>query len=123
MSLLPPSEVTRRWLRPGILCTLLSLTSSGVRVGRASLRRKWSNLRELADRGLAQLSAEEIAALLGKQPSELDPEHNDLKAIVSYAVGRGLLSADDLRVALNRDDEESPCTSWPNSAGKRSVSQ
>lgn len=78
------------------------------KIGRASLRRKWSSLRKLAGTALKVLPAEEVVSLLGKRPSELDPELNDLKAVVSYAVGKGLLSAEAVRTALEQDTEESP---------------
>lgn len=95
----------KTWESFALFCRSLQAETG---MGRASLRRKWSNLRQLANRVLGDLSAEEVASLLGKQPIELDPEHNDLKAVVSYAVGKGLLSAVDVRSALERDAKESP---------------
>jgi len=76
--------------------------------GRKSLRRKWSNLRQLASRVLPQISDSELMALLGKKRNELDPEENDLKAITSYGVGKGLLKAPEVREALKADESESP---------------
>jgi hypothetical protein len=76
--------------------------------GRKSLRRKWSNLRQLASRVLPQIPDSELMALLGKKRTELDPEENDLKAITSYSVGKGLLKAPEVREALKADESESP---------------
>ena len=76
--------------------------------GRKSLRRKWSNLRELTSRVLPHIPDSELMSLLGKHASELDPEENDLKAIASYSVGKGLLNATEVKKALRADEVESP---------------
>lgn len=78
------------------------------RVGRPSLRRKWANLRTLADRVLPDIPDELVTSLLGKAKSAADPEENDLKALVSWAVGHGIVKATELRTALEDDNRASP---------------
>ncbi len=78
------------------------------RVGRPSLRRKWANLRALADRVLPDIPDELVTSLLGKAKSAADPEENDLKALVSWAVGHGIVKATELRTALEDDNRASP---------------
>lgn len=78
------------------------------RVGRASLRREWANLRALADRVLPDVPDELVISLLGKAKSAADPEENDLKALVSWAVGQGIVKATELRTALEDDNRASP---------------
>ena len=56
--------------------------------GRQALRRRWANLRALASEAATKISPAEIEALLGKPLADLDPEQNDLKALVSYALGK-----------------------------------
>jgi hypothetical protein len=77
-------------------------------VGRASLRRDWTNLRALAERVLPAVPDDLVISLLGKAKSAADPEENDLKALVSWAVGKGLIEATELRTALDDDDRASP---------------
>lgn len=60
--------------------------------GRRALRRRWETLRELAEEASTKLKASEIEALLGKPYERLDPEHNDLKALVAYAAGKGVIA-------------------------------
>jgi hypothetical protein len=51
--------------------------------GRKALRRRWASLRALAHEVSAKVSPSEIEALFGKPYEQLDPEHNDLKALVA----------------------------------------
>ncbi len=89
-----------KWLRD------LTRQSKG---GRGALRRRWQHLRGLADEALAQISDAEIRMLLGRERHELDPELNDLKAIVAYAAGRGVLAHPErLPQALDADETADP---------------
>lgn len=72
--------------------------------GRKALRRRWATLRSLADRVAQAVSASEIEALLGKPYDQLDPEHNDLKALVAYGAGKGILPNPASLQAVLRDD-------------------
>ena len=72
--------------------------------GRAALRRRWSALRLLADQVAAKLPEEEVTALLGKTFGQLDPEHNDLKALVAYAAGKGIIPNPALLQEVLRQD-------------------
>ena len=77
--------------------------------GREALRRRWEHLRRLADEVLPKIHESEIKALLGKRRVDLDPEVNDLKAIVAYAAGRGILqSPERLTRALVADETADP---------------
>ena len=59
--------------------------------GRKALRRRWTALRNLAGKVAESLAPGEIESLLGKPYDQLDPEHNDLKALVAYGAGKGLI--------------------------------
>ncbi len=76
--------------------------------GRKSLRRDWTNLRGVAAKVLERIPDEVVMSLLGKAKTALNPEENDLKALVGYAVGQGLLNSEELRDALDADDRASP---------------
>lgn len=76
--------------------------------GRKSLRRDWTNLRAVAARVIESIPDEVVMSLLGKAKTALNPEENDLKALVGYAVGQGLLGSEELREALDADDRASP---------------
>src|SRR5947208_3423187 len=52
--------------------------------GRRALRRRWATLRKLAQETAERIPPAEVIALLGKPYEQLDPEHNDLKALVAY---------------------------------------
>ncbi len=81
--------------------------------GRKSLRRDWTNLRAVAARVIESIPDEIVMSLLGKAKTALNPEENDLKALVGYAVRQGLLGSEELREALDADDRASPYTGWP----------
>ena len=51
---------------------------------------------------------EAVDQLLGKSKANLNPEENDFKALASYAVGKGLIDAEDVRQALRDDNVEAP---------------
>ena len=51
--------------------------------GRPALRRRWERLRLLASKVEEQLPEGEVVSLLGKPASQLDPEENDVKALVA----------------------------------------
>src|SRR5687767_15127913 len=87
-------------------------------VGRAPLRRRWSNLRELAMGVLAKLDPAEVVLLLGKPPRDLDPEENDLKAIVAYAAGKGLVDHSLLQTTLRNDHVADPLAFLAGISGK-----
>jgi hypothetical protein len=77
--------------------------------GRPALRRRWVGLRALANQVKDQIGPEEVRRLLGKDFSQLDPEHNDLKALVAYAAGKGILpDAAVLQTALRDDADADP---------------
>jgi hypothetical protein len=87
--------------------------------GREALRRRWRHLRGLADEVLPQIPDAEVKALLGKPRTELDPEANDLKAVVAYAAGRGLLkSPERLTQALAADETADPLAFLATLSGK-----
>lgn len=72
--------------------------------GRKALRRRWTTLRALADQVADKISPAEIQLLLGKPYEQLDPEHNDLKALVAYGAGKGIVT-DPLQLQnVLRDD-------------------
>jgi hypothetical protein len=87
-------------------------------VGRASLRRRWVNLRALAQTILPQLERAEVVRLLGKEPEALDPEENDLKAVVAYGAGKGLVDRARLATALRKDNVADPLAFLAGISGK-----
>lgn len=72
--------------------------------GRLALRRRWESLRALAEVVIAKLPPGEVEALLGRPVHLLDPENNDLKALVAYGIGRGFLKDPSLLQAALEDD-------------------
>jgi len=82
--------------------------ASRQKVGRPTLRREWSELRRLAERVRPVVSEQLVKSLLGKSWATTEPEENDLKALVSYAVGRGLVEAEELHAALLADNTHAP---------------
>ena len=87
--------------------------------GREALRRRWRSLRQLAEEVLPQLSEAEVETLLGKGRADLDPEANDLKAVVAYAAGRGLLREPGrLTKALLADEAADPLAFLATLSGK-----
>ena len=107
--------MSKNWEAFTEFCSSLQIESGK---GRKNLRRKWSNLRQLASRVLPHIPDTELMALLGKKRNELDPEENDLKAITSYSVGKGLLKAPEVRDALKADESESPLYFLADLSGK-----
>jgi hypothetical protein len=87
--------------------------------GRAALRRRWSALRLLAEQVAAKLPEEEVDALLGKTFAQLDPEHNDLKALVAYAAGKGIIpNPAQLQEVLREDAKADPLHFLAQHSGK-----
>jgi hypothetical protein len=87
--------------------------------GRVSLRRRWSALRLLAEQVAAKLPEKEVIALLGKPFDQLDPEHNDLKALVAYAAGKGIVpNPQQLQEALREDAKADPLHFLAQHSGK-----
>lgn len=87
--------------------------------GRKSLRRRWMALRELANQVAQEVPASEIEALFGKRYEQLDPENNDLKALIAYGAGRGLLSdSGALRRVLQTDMRADPLHFLTQHSGK-----
>jgi len=87
--------------------------------GRNALLRRWRNLRELATEVLTDLPAEEVRRLLGKEPESLDPALNDLKAVIAYAAGKGLLrDPRRLKGALQADELADPLAFLAGLSGK-----
>jgi len=87
--------------------------------GRASLLRRWQHLCELSDNVLEKVPDEELRALLGKSRDDLDPESNDLKAAMAYAVGRGYLKDPNaLQKALSADKLSDPLFFLASKSGK-----
>jgi len=87
--------------------------------GRVALLRRWQHLRDLAERVLGDVPDEEIRALLGKPREELDPESNDMKAAIAYAVGRGYLEDPNvLQDALSADKISDPLFFLASKSGK-----
>jgi hypothetical protein len=72
--------------------------------GRKALRRRWATLRALAEKVSKKIPAREIEALLGKPYDQLDPEHNDLKALVAYGAGKGVIANPNQLQEVLRDD-------------------
>src|SRR5207302_9108958 len=76
---------------------------------RLSLRRRWATLRQLAEQVSKQLEPREIEDLLGKPYGQLDPEHNDLKALVAYGAGKGIITDPrQLQQVLREDARSDP---------------
>jgi len=86
--------------------------------GRKALRRKWSNLKKVFHEFSHTINDEEIKRILGKGKDELDPEENDLKAIIAYAIGRGLVEEEVLRNALQKDIMDAPFAFLAQLSGK-----
>lgn len=87
--------------------------------GRRALRRRWTTLRALAEQVSRKLSPEEIEALLGKRFEQLDPEHNDLKALVAYGLGKGVIgNPDQLQGVLRTDIRADPLHFLAQHSGK-----
>lgn len=97
--------MTGGWAGFADFCKALALQQ---RKGRASLRRDWRHLRVLADEVFPQIPDEVAHALLGKAKEAADPEENDVKALIAWAVGRGFLDPSALRDALDADNVSSP---------------
>lgn len=72
--------------------------------GRKALRRRWATLRALAEQVSKKLLPGEVEALLGKPYEQLDPEHNDLKALVAYGAGKGIITDPKQLQTVLRDD-------------------
>jgi len=92
--------------------------SEGISVGRPALRRSWQTLRDLAAKHSPQLDDSEIQRLLGKAYDDLDPEKNDLKALVAYAIGKGLGDPEELLEALASDVTSEPMAFLAQLSGK-----
>ncbi len=86
--------------------------------GRKSLRRRWTHLRALAEHVIVRLPPKQVLSLVGKTVDQLDPEENDLKAIVAYGIGAGMLEAPRLLEALEEDTRESPLWFLADLSGK-----
>lgn len=87
--------------------------------GRVSLQRRWPHLRQLAADALQVISAEEVKRLLGRDVGDLDPERNDLKAIVAYAMGKGVLQVPErLWQAIGADETNDPLAFLAGLSGK-----
>lgn len=95
------------------------VTEKGTGGGRPSLRRRWPQLKGLAKRVEEQLSPREVQELLGKPPNQLDLEENDVKALVAYGAGKGILPDPGLlRQALEEDVREDPLFFLAGHSGK-----
>jgi hypothetical protein len=87
--------------------------------GRKALRRRWASLRKLADQVASNVSPGNIESLLGKPYEQLDPEHNDLKALVAYGVGRGIIKdPKQLQTVLEKDARADPLYFLAQHSGK-----
>jgi hypothetical protein len=86
--------------------------------GRQALRRRWKHLRDLVKRCAAEVPDNEIQNLLGKTRHSLDPEANDMKALVAYCVGKGLARGEDLVEALQADLDAEPMAFLADHSGK-----
>jgi len=87
--------------------------------GRASLLRRWQHLRSLAKTALRDVPDSEIVTLLGKPKEQLDPETNDLKAAIAYAIGNGYLKdSAALQRALTEDMRSDPLYFLASMSGK-----
>lgn len=88
-------------------------------VGRAGLRRDWSAVDRLVrDLVLPRMTADQVHELLDKEPSRLEGELNDLKALGAYGVARGWLESRDLRAALQAADASNLLWFLANVSGK-----
>jgi hypothetical protein len=92
--------------------------TDGMRHGRHALRRQWKHLRALAASCATQVSDKEVIALLGKTLESLDPEMNDLKALVAYCVGKGFTDGESLIAALQKDLAAEPMAFLAQHSGK-----
>jgi len=99
-------------------CSYFLKTAEGRAAGRKSLRRGWRSLRELAEKCTAQLDEKEIHDLLGKGRDELDPEKNDLKALIAYSVGKGIQDGRALVEALASNHASDPLAFLAEHSGK-----
>lgn len=87
--------------------------------GRKALRRRWERLRSLSSEAASKIPAGDIEALLGKPFAALDPEQNDLKALVAYAVGKGIIKdSRSLQAALDADMRADPLNFLAAHSGK-----
>ncbi|MGH7409723.1 MAG: hypothetical protein ACREJ6_01485 [Candidatus Methylomirabilis sp.] len=87
--------------------------------GRKALRRRWERLRALAAEATANIPPKDIETLLGKPLGSLDPEQNDLKALVAYAVGKGIVKdTRSLHAALEADMQADPLYFLAGHSGK-----
>lgn len=87
--------------------------------GRKALRRRWAGLRKLAREAAAKIPPKEIESLLGKPFDALDPEQNDLKALVAYAIGKGTIKeAKSLQSVLDSDTRADPLYFLAHHSGK-----
>lgn len=96
-----------------------TMEQAAVAGGRKALRRRWTKLRLLAEQVSKQVPANEIEMLFGKPYEQLDPEHNDLKALVAYGFGRGVI-ADPKRLqrVLREDARADPLYFLAQHSGK-----
>lgn len=111
----PTADENRSW---GEFSRFLIGEAAATGYGRQALRRRWTNLRALAGRCSTTVTDAEINTLLGKTRESLDPEANDMKALVAYCVGKGVAAGRDLITALQTDLEAEPMAFLAEHSGK-----
>jgi hypothetical protein len=111
----PTQDSDRSWKR---FSQYMACETGTTGYGRQALRRQWRNLRSLASTCSAKISDAEISGLLGKSRASLDPEKNDLKALVAYCVGKGIAEGRALIEALERDLTSEPMAFLAEHSGK-----
>ena len=111
----PLADGDRTWEQ---FARFLTCKTAAIDYGRQALRRRWTNLRALAAECSTTVTDAEINALLGKSRQDLDPEANDMKALVSYCVGKGMAASNQLITALQADLEAEPMAFLADLSGK-----
>lgn len=111
----PAGNVDRSWIN---FSRFLIRETATIGYGRQALRRRWANLRDLAERCLTSVTDDEINAFLGKGREALDPEANDMKALVAYCVGKGIAGGHELITALRSDLDAEPMAFLAEHSGK-----
>jgi len=87
--------------------------------GRKGLLRDWGVLVHLFEEKVApHLPPEATKAMLGKSTDEMNPEHNDYKAMVAYGVHAGWVEPGEMKGALEAANQSNPLWFLATSSGK-----
>jgi hypothetical protein len=87
--------------------------------GRKGLLRDWDSLVKLFDQKVApHLPPEATEKMLGKSAGDMNPEHNDYKAMVAYGVHAGWVAPEEMKTALEVANKSNPLWFLATSSGK-----